>query len=421
MRTRGWIGCLLAIGVAGASTASHAAPNSTIGTAQVSPRPSESHGASRGILLKLAQGQSAAPAPTTTSPAPATTTPDQTPAASIGTVVSVQGNATAERGGANLVLKANDEIFNGDTLKTAANSALGVIFDDETTFNLQANASITIDDFVYQKGSNKNDAAIAVLAGTVAFVASAVARTGDMTIATPVSTLGIRGTTGLVEVGPSASGAATDNIKLYPDADGHVGRIEIRGHDGTALGVLTRGATGFAIRGGTGVRPTAVGLRISPQQAARDQTIVRQTHQAQSSGRTIVQQRRQRQPGAPGPQQQRPQQLGPQQSPTQQRPQQLRPQQRPTQQPQQQLQPQPSPPQQRPVQRNPALPKQSSPTQLPTGPGPQPQQQLQAPQPEQQPQRQILQPPRPGPAPRLAVPPGRKLPPAQPQKKRKPE
>ncbi len=417
MRTKGWIGCLLAIGVAVASTASYGTSDTVIGTAQVPPNPSENLGASHGILLKLAQGQSAAPAPTTTSPAPETTTPGQTPAASIGTVVSVQGNATAERNGENLVLKANDEIFKGDTLKTSANSALGVIFDDETTFNLRANASITIDDFVYQEGSDKNDAAIAVLAGTVAFVASAVAKTGDMTIATPVSTLGIRGTTGLVEVRPSGSGAVTDNIKLYPDADGHVGRIEIRGHDGTALGVLTRGASGFAIRGGAGVRATAVALRISPQQAARDQTIVLQTHQAQSSGRTIVQQRRQRQPGATSPQQQRPQQ-----SPTQQRPQRLQPQQPPTQQRPQQLRPQQSPTP--PNQPNPNLPRQNLRNQTPTGPGSQqPQQNLPAPPPQPQlratqPQRQGLQPPRVGPAQRLVVPTGRKPAPAQAQKKK---
>jgi hypothetical protein len=410
MMLKGWIGCLLAMGITAASTASDAAPDPAIRTAHISSHALESRRAAHLTLLKLAQGQSAPPAP-----APATTTPDQTPAASIGTVVSVQGNAMVERNGANLALKANDEIFKSDTLKTAADSALGVIFDDETTFNLRANASITIDDFVYQEGGDKNYAAIAVLAGTVAFVASAVAKTGDMTIATPVSTLGIRGTTGLVEVVPSGSGAVTDSIKLYPDPDGHVGRIEIRGHDGTALGVLTRGATGFAIRGGIGVRPTAVGLRISPQQAARDQTIVRQTHLAQSSGRAVVQQRRQRPPGVPGSQQQRPQQ-----SPTQQGPQRLQPQQRPTQQRPQQLRPQQSPTQQRPIQLNPALPKQGSPPPKPAGPGLQPQQQLQAP-PPQQPQRQVVQPQRPGTAPRLAVPPGRKPPPTQPQKKRKPE
>ena len=68
MRTKGWIGCLLAIGVAVASTASYATSDTGIGTAQVPPNPSENFGASHGILLKLAQGESAAPAPTTKSP-----------------------------------------------------------------------------------------------------------------------------------------------------------------------------------------------------------------------------------------------------------------------------------------------------------------------------------------------------------------
>ena len=314
----------------------------------------------------VAQAQSATPAPAAPATSPASpaspaaaAAAEPAPPASIGTVVTVQGNATTTRNGASSVLKADDEIFKGDTLRTSANAALGVIFDDETTFNLRANASITVDDFVYQDGGSKNAALFNVAAGTVAFVASAVAKTGDMKITTPVSTLGIRGTTGLVEVGPSAAGAMTDNIKLYPDADGRVGRIEIRGRDGTSLGVLSRGATGFAIRGGAGVRPTALALQISPQQVARDRMIVQQIHQAQSAGRNIVAQRRLRQPGAPGQQQQRLQQ---------QRPQQLRPQQAPT--------------PQRPGQPNQSLPRQNLRGQAPTAPGLQP-----GPQPPQQPLR----------------------------------
>jgi len=403
------IGWLLVFGLAAVSTASHAAT----GPRPLVPPPHEGDGAANAATFKLAQAQSAAP----TTPAPTPATPAASgAAASVGSVVSVQGNATATRNGATSALKSNDEIFKGDTLKTSANSALGVIFDDETTFNLRANASITVDDFVYQEGGNRNKAAINVLAGTVAFVASAVAKTGDMTISTPVSTTGIRGTTGLVEVGPSASGAATDNIKLYPDADGRVGRIEIRGRDGTALGVLTRAASGFAIRGGAGLRPTAMALQISPQQAARDQTIVRQTHQAQSAGRPIAAQRRQRQPGAVSPRQQRPQQLRPQQPRLQ----------------------QPAIPQQ-PGRPNPNLPKQNLRTQTPTGPGLPQQQRLRTPQPQppqpalqprQQPRLQTpqlqprppaLQPQRGRLAPRLAVPPGRRPAAAPPQKKRKPQ
>jgi hypothetical protein len=344
-------------------------------------------------LPQLAQAQGGASVPATTPSAAAT-------AASIGTVVTVQGNATATRKGTSSALKTNDEIFRGDILKTSANSALGVIFDDETTFNLTANASITIDDFVYQEGGNKNAATFNVVTGTVAFVASAVAKTGDMKITTPVSTLGIRGTSGLVEVGqgPSTGGVATDNIKLYPDADGHVGSIDIRGRDGTSLGTLTRGATGLAIRGGAGVRPTAVALQIPPQQVARDQSIVRQAHSTQSSGRNIVAQRRAlRQPGTP-----RPQQLRPQQPPAPPRP----------------TPPNPNLPKQNlQKQGGPARPDLRQPNQL--TPAQQPA--LQQPQPALQPSQPALRQPLLPPPPRLAKPPGRRPLPGPLQKKRKPQ
>jgi hypothetical protein len=96
-------------------------------------------------------------------------------------------------------------------VQTSANSTLGVTFNDATTFNLTANARITVDRFVYEDGGKQNAALFDVAKGTVAFVAAAVAKTGDMKISTPTATLGIRGTTGLVEVpeGASAAGANT--------------------------------------------------------------------------------------------------------------------------------------------------------------------------------------------------------------------
>ena len=109
-------------------------------------------------------------------------------------------------------------------MQTSANSTLGVTFNDATTFNLTANAQITVDSFVYEDGGKQNAALFDIGKGTVAFVAAAVAKTGDMRISTPTSTLGIRGTTGLVEV-PEGAAAASANpnnvaIKLYPDPDG---------------------------------------------------------------------------------------------------------------------------------------------------------------------------------------------------------
>jgi hypothetical protein len=122
-----------------------------------------------------------------------------------------------------------------------------------------------------------------------------VAKTGDMKITTPTATLGIRGTTGLVEV---PEGAAANNpknvaIKLYPDADGRVGRIEVNDRAGAPLGFLAQGASGFTIRPGAGgARVAAVPLAISPQQMLRDQGFVRQVHSTQNLGRRVVDEQR---------------------------------------------------------------------------------------------------------------------------------
>jgi hypothetical protein len=212
----------------------------------------------------------------------------------IGNVATLTGAATVTRNNAPTPLKLQDDIFLNDQLQTSANSTLGVTFNDATTFNLTANARITVDSYVYEDGGKQNGALFDITKGTVAFVAAAVAKTGDMRISTPTSTLGIRGTTGLVEVPEGAAATNPNNvaIKLYPDPDGHVGRIEVNGRDGARLGFLTQGGSGFTIQRGASGRFAAAPLFISPQQALRDQGIVRQVHAAQSVGRQIVTQRR---------------------------------------------------------------------------------------------------------------------------------
>jgi FecR protein len=239
-------------------------------------------------LTKLAQAQPA-PAPAT-APSPAQATADEP----IGNVATLTGSATVTRNDTSSQLKLQDDIFLNDVLQTSVNSTLGVTFNDATTFSLTANAKITVDNFVYEDGGKQNKALFDVARGTVAFAAAAVARTGDMKISTPTATLGIRGTTGLVEVPEGVSAASANNvaIKLYPDADGRVGRIEVNDRAGARLGFLTQGSSGFTIRPGAGGRFAALPLAISPQQALRDQGFVRQVHAAQSVGRQIVTQRR---------------------------------------------------------------------------------------------------------------------------------
>jgi hypothetical protein len=226
----------------------------------------------------------------------------------VGQVATRQGVATVTRGNAApSTLNASDAIYKKDVLQTGANSTLGVTFDDETTLSLTANARIVINEFVYDEGGKGNTAVFNIARGTVAFVASLVAKTGDMTISTPTASLGIRGTTGVVDVPDTATGAGEAKIKLYPDADGRVGRIEVFNPQGGRLGALTQGSSAFLIRPGLGGRFAAVPFQIPPQEAVRDRGVVQRLFASHNIGRQMAIQRRQlRVPNRPRPNNLRP-------------------------------------------------------------------------------------------------------------------
>ena len=200
----------------------------------------------------------------------------------VGSVASVTQPASVARAGTtSAALKKGDPIKKGDRLTTGAGGALGVTFDDESTFSLSANASLTIDEFVYSPGQ-RGSATINVARGTAGFVAAQVAKTGDMKITTPGAILGIRGTTGVIEVPPNAP----TKVKLYQDENGTVGRIEIFGRDGARVAELTRAATGYAIQL-AGQRLVATALTISAEQLLRDRNLVQRLFSFQNIGRQL--------------------------------------------------------------------------------------------------------------------------------------
>ena len=225
----------------------------------------------------------------------------------IGNVASVEGSATPSPATASARAKVQDPIYKGDVLRTGINAALGITFDDETTFNLSANASITVDEFIYAEGGTGNAALFKATRGTIAFAAQQVAKTGDMKIETPTSTVGVRGTSGVIEVPEGATPGSTGEVavKLYPDQDGHVGRIELFGlGGGPRLGLLTRAATGFSLRAGAGGRFNAVALTISPTGRPATAASCNRVFAVRSIGWQMINQRRnlrlpglQRQPG----------------------------------------------------------------------------------------------------------------------------
>jgi hypothetical protein len=143
----------------------------------------------------------------TDSPQPAVQDSSSKP---IGRVVSTTGSVTIEHVNAVVVqanisaqaseTKVGDVVYLGDVVKTAADGRIGINFTDGTSFNLSSNAQMALTEFVYDPNGKSNSSLMNLTKGTFTFVAGDIAKTGNMTIDTPVATMGIRGTTPHIEI-----------------------------------------------------------------------------------------------------------------------------------------------------------------------------------------------------------------------------
>ncbi|MGI8524992.1 MAG: tandem-95 repeat protein [Pseudolabrys sp.] len=227
--------------------------------------------------------------------AQAASTPADAPQ-TIGRVASVQGNATAIRNGVAVALNAGDAVYKGDVVQTASTSAVGVIFTDGSTFNLSASARMVLNEFIYDPNGTSNAATISLVQGAISFLAGQVAKTGDMKVATPVATMGIRGTA--VNVNISADNGAT-NISVMAEADNITHTVQVFALPtqadiaagktvGALLGTVTSNSGVFTFN------PTPTGVLV--QEIAKDvatiqheMAILQQVFQTQFIGQQFLQ------------------------------------------------------------------------------------------------------------------------------------
>ena len=116
---------------------------------------------------------------------------------SIGTVESLSGSVFAiHSDGTRVELEAGSPVFQGDTIETGADGAIGVVLADETTFSMAESGSMVLDEMVYDPATQEGSLSMSVVEGVFTFVSGQVAKTDPdaMTLDTPVKTIGIRGT-----------------------------------------------------------------------------------------------------------------------------------------------------------------------------------------------------------------------------------
>lgn len=148
-----------------------------------------------------------------------------TGASPIGQVETLDGGASVQRtDGTVETLQVGMKVFERDVLQTDEGATLSVTFVDGTIFTLASASRMVIDELVYDPSADDNSGGFSLIQGSFVFIAGQVAKTGGMDVSTPSSTMGIRGTTVVVELS-SQNGIEVTEVTLTQDPDGDVGRI----------------------------------------------------------------------------------------------------------------------------------------------------------------------------------------------------
>lgn len=123
--------------------------------------------------------------------------------ARIGTVKTIKGDARIISSGASASsASVGAAVHQNDTIETGEDGAIGVTFIDDTTLSLGPRSRITLTKIVFNPSKGDLAFAAQLAKGTFMFVSGSIAKLAPQAvqIATPTSTIGIRGTRFLVEV-----------------------------------------------------------------------------------------------------------------------------------------------------------------------------------------------------------------------------
>ena len=141
------------------------------------------------------------------------------------------------------LVKSGEDIFLGDKIDSGDRSGMQVLLMDETVFTIGANASLVIDEFVYNPETDTGKVAANVLKGAFRFVTGRVAKRqpSSMTVRLPVGSIGIRGTIAggrvdgerslVVLLGPGANTNSGERVgrilrlECWPNRGDHASRL----------------------------------------------------------------------------------------------------------------------------------------------------------------------------------------------------
>lgn len=188
-------------------------------------------------------------------------------AAEIGTVRALVGAATVQRGGSTSALAPGQTVFQGDVVETAAGSSLGILLRDNTVFSLTGGSRMVMTSLVYDPARTDNTMSLNLVQGAFVFVTGQVAKTGSVSINTPVATMGIRGTTPIVRLS-AVDGSGEFSLAVDPpEAGGALGSYTLTSPTGS-YPTQSLASTDIVIRIQTGAGPVDQANKTPAEQQA---------------------------------------------------------------------------------------------------------------------------------------------------------
>jgi len=123
----------------------------------------------------------------------------------IGVVSVVKNKVSGTLSGQTRVIGTGAQVFQNEVVTTGVNSSAQLLFRDQTTLTIGADARVALDRFVYDPSSRTGDIVVSIAEGAFRFV-SGNAQSESYKINTPSATIGVRGTIVIGAVN-SATGA----------------------------------------------------------------------------------------------------------------------------------------------------------------------------------------------------------------------
>lgn len=124
-------------------------------------------------------------------------------AADIAQIKTSKGNVLVERGSQRLAGASGLHLQQADIVRTGSDGTVGITFTDNTMMSAGPNSVIALDRYAFNSTTHEGRLEASLRSGTLSVVSGKIAKQSPdaMTVKTPATILGVRGTEFFVQVG----------------------------------------------------------------------------------------------------------------------------------------------------------------------------------------------------------------------------